>query len=156
MTLSELKTTLSELQQVQFKLPNGSVVPAHFHVTEVGQIDKRFIDCGGTLRTESVINFQLWTSDDYDHRLSAAKLKSIIALSEKHLELKDVEIEVEYQAETIGKYHLDFDGSSFVLRNTHTDCLAKDNCGIPTNKPKIKLTDLITNNQSCTPGSGCC
>lgn len=156
MKLSELKTILKEVKSVEFQLPNGEVVPNHFHVTEVGQINKRFIDCGGTLRNETVINFQLWTASDYDHRLSADKLRSIIELSEDKLSLSDNEIEVEYQGETIGKYGLEFDGSIFQLTSTQTDCLAQDKCGIPQQKPRIRLSTLQANENSCTPGSGCC
>src|SRR5690554_4988855 len=46
---------------------------------------------------------------DYDHRLHPEKLLSIIELSEKVLELKDQEIEVEYQGQTIEKFALEFD-----------------------------------------------
>ena len=152
MKLSEIKTHLANLNELEFHLPDGSVVPAHFHVTEVGQISKRFIDCGGTVRKEEVINFQLWEDGDFDHRLGASKLLSIISLSERLLNLEDHEIEVEYQGVTIGKYGLDFDGKSFTLTNTMTDCLAKDQCGIPPEKAKIRLGS----NQVCTPGGGCC
>ena len=157
MILSEIKKHLRELDQIEFKLPNGKLVPAHFHVTEVGKISKTFIDCGGTLRQESVINFQLWEANDYDHRLHPEKLLNIIELSEAKLGLRDLEIEVEYQTNTIGKYHLDYDNGSFLLVSTKTDCLAKDNCGIPTTKPKLKLSELqSTNNACCSPESGCC
>ena len=74
MKLSTLKIILQELDQVEFILPNGDKVPEHFHVTEVGKIEKTFVDCGGALRKEAVINFQLWLADDYNHRLSAQKL----------------------------------------------------------------------------------
>ncbi len=155
MKLSEIKTHLSQLKTIGFQLPNGQLVPSHFHVTEVGKISKHFIDCGGTVRTENVINFQLWEANDYDHKLHPEKLVSIIELSERILNLEDSEIEVEYQGETIGKYELDFDGTNFLLTNKQTDCLAKDNCGIPAEKPKVKLSEL-ENTNSCTPGSGCC
>jgi hypothetical protein len=155
MKLSEIKQHLNNLESIAFKLPNGNLVPSHFHVTEVGKIDKHFIDCGGTIRNESVINFQLWEENDYDHRLHPEKLVHIIELSEKVLGLEDLEIEVEYQAETIGKFGLDFDGTHFILTNKQTDCLAKDKCGIPESKPKMKLSEL-QNSACCTPESGCC
>lgn len=155
MKLSEVKQALSGRDKITFKLPNGAKVPAHFHVTEVGKITKDFIDCGGTTRSESVVNFQLWSSIDFNHRLHADKLLNIIELSESKLGLEDAEIEVEYQAETIGKYGLAFDGTNFVLTSKQTDCLAKDNCGIPVMKPKVKLAD-IHSSSSCAPGSGCC
>ncbi len=147
MTLSELKSILNQINTVEFALPDGSLIPQHFHVTEVGQIDKRFVDCGGVLRKESVINFQLYTADDYDHRLSVPKLKTILEQSEQLLLLDDLEIEVEYQSETIGKYGLGFENSRLRLQTTQTACLANDQCGIPETK--------TTSNQ-CAPGSGCC
>jgi len=110
MRLSEIKNNLQGLKRIAFQLPNGELVPSHFHVTEVGKITKNFIDCGGTVRNEEVINFQLWNANDYDHRLHPEKLVKIIELSEKVLELKDSEIEVEYQGQTIQKFGLDFDG----------------------------------------------
>ena len=155
MKLSEIKNQLSQLSEIAFKLPNGELVPNHFHVTEVGKITKHFIDCGGTERKETVVNFQLWNANDYDHRLHPEKLLHIIELSEKTLGIEDLEIEVEYQAETIGKFGLDFDGTNFVLTTKQTDCLAQDQCGIPAEKPKLQFSDIPTGN-SCAPGSGCC
>ncbi|MEH0157399.1 DUF6428 family protein [Limibacter armeniacum] len=156
MKLSEIKKVLLDIEEVTFILPSGESVPSHFHVTEVGCVHKNFIDCGGTVRNEAVINFQLFTASDYDHRLSAQKLRSIIELSEKQLELQDLEIEVEYQGETIGKYGLEFRTDTFQLTSMQTDCLAKDKCGIPQEKPKIRLSELQAQKNTCTPGSGCC
>ena len=117
MKLSEVKNQLSTLETVTFQLPNGTFVPEHFHVTEVGLVTKNFIDCGGTVRNETVVNFQLWDANDFEHRLKPKKFLDIITLSEKVLGIKDFEIEVEYQAQTIGKYDLDFNGKDFVLLN---------------------------------------
>lgn len=155
MILSEVKKALKTLDQIAFQLPNGTLVPNHFHVTEVGQITKKFIDCGGTVREESVVNFQLWNANDYDHRLHPEKLVNIIELSEKVLNIEDLEIEVEYQGQTIEKFALDFDGTHFLLTNKQTDCLAPDKCGIPAEKPKLKMADLSTES-CCTPNGGCC
>tara|TARA_R110002051_G_scaffold289275_1_gene352260 strand:+ start:136 stop:603 length:468 start_codon:yes stop_codon:yes gene_type:complete len=155
MKLSQIKAQLTQLDKIAFQLPNGDLVPNHFHVTEVGKITKHFIDCGGTERKEEVANFQLWNANDYDHRLHPSKLLNIIELSEKILEIGDLEVEVEYQADTIGKFGLDFDGKNFLLTSKQTDCLAKDQCGIPTEKPKKRLSEIQTAT-SCAPGSGCC
>jgi hypothetical protein len=157
MKLSEIKTELKKLTSISFQLPNGDVVPQHFHVTEVGKVSKHFIDCGGTVRTEEVVNFQLWEANDYDHRLHPEKLLSIITLSEKTLQIPDLEIEVEYQMkETIGKFDLNFDGTSFQLTSKLTDCLAKDKCGIPAEKLKVKMGEWKEKTSCCTPNSSCC
>lgn len=158
MKLSEFKSILTQNDQLDFRLENGERVPAHFHITEVGSIDKKFIDCGGQLRNEQKISFQLYVANDVDHRLSSKKLESIVDLSIRKLNLPDSEIEVEYQDRTIGKYGLDFDGESFVLSGTETDCLAKDSCGIE-DKRKVSLEDLSsasTKQACCDPASGCC
>jgi hypothetical protein len=156
MKLSEVKNVLKQTNEIAFELPNGTLVPEHFHVTEVGKITKHFIDCGGTVRTENVINFQLWNANDYNHRLHPEKLLKIIELSEKVLGLEDGDIEVEYQGETIGKFGLDFENGKFQLTSKKTDCLAKDNCGIPVEKPNFKMEELQMAKTTCAPGSGCC
>ena len=158
MKLSKIKKYLNNLTVIGFQLPNGDLVPNHFHVTEVGKVTKHFIDCGGTVRLEEVVNFQLWEANDYDHRLHPEKLMHIIELSEKVLNIPDLEIEVEYQMkETIGKFDLEFNGTNFLLVSKLTDCLAKDNCGIPSEKLKVKIGEWKPKETSCcTPDSGCC
>jgi hypothetical protein len=156
MKLSAFKKALESLTDVNFILENGTMVPEHFHVTEVGMITKNFIDCGGTVRTEKVVSLQLWEANDFDHRLKPQKLLNIIALSEKTLGIEDLDIEVEYQASTIGKFGLNFEGKNFVLTSKQTNCLASDKCGIPTEKLKVKLEELTTTSSCCSPGGGCC
>lgn len=154
MKLKQVKEYLKELETLTFILPTGKLIPTHFHVTEVGLVQRNFIDCGGRIRNEKSVNFQLWTAEDIDHRLETKKLKNIISLSEVKLGISEnFEVEVEYQGDTIGKYHLDFIDGKFHLVSTLTDCLAKDNCGIPQaqlpiKKPKMKLSELKKKNAS--------
>ena len=155
MKLSQVKSVLKELDTIGFQLPNGKLVPSHFHVTEVGKIIKHFIDCGGTLRNEEVVNFQLWNANDYDHRLHPEKLLNIIELSEKVLNLDDLEVEVEYQGDTIQKFGLDFDGEYLLLTTKQTDCLARDKCGLPVEKTKVELSSL-KDASYCSPDGNCC
>jgi hypothetical protein len=150
MKISEMKQSLAGL--VNFRLPTGDYLPSHFHVTEVGLVSKHFIDCGGVERRETVANFQLWEAGDYDHRLAPQKFLHILKLSEKILGSEDLDIEVEYQQDTIGKFGLAFDGTDFVLTPKQTACLAQDACGIA--EHQIALPQLQT--ACCTPGGGCC
>ena len=150
MKLSELKQNLSKINNIEFKLPDGSKVKPHFHVTEVGEVKKKFIDCGGIIREETKISLQLWEAEDFDHRLLSEKLINIIKLSEDKLNLGDHEIEVEYQGNSIEKYDLAFDGSSFLLLSKQTDCLAPDKCGVE-EKGKVRLKVSC-----CEPGGSCC
>ena len=159
MTLVECKNMLKSLDELNFQLPNGTLVPAHFHITEVGVITRDFIDCGGKWRTEKKVNFQLWYSDDYNHRLSPNTLLGIILKSEALLDMSDdFFVEIEYQLETIGKYTLGFEQDRFMLLHTETACLAEDACGIPSVKESRNLRNLATPVQSsgCTPGGSCC
>lgn len=155
MLLSQFSQLLNEKDQVRFLLPDGQPVPAHYHITEVGLVQKHFIDCGGTIRNETVISFQLYTASDTDHRLTPDRINKIIGIAKDKLELPDASIEVEYQGSTIGKYHLAHEGGDFVLKTTYTDCLASDRCGINERKPKLELQDLPIAS-TCEPGNGCC
>ncbi len=149
MRISEFKNHLSTVSEVIFSLPNGSNVPPHYHITEVGFITKTYIDCGGTVREEKVANFQLWTAEDFDHRIQSEKILEIISKAEEEINLEDLEIEVEYQNETIGKYNLEFYDNKFHLSVTQTDCLAKEKCGITSN-------NIPETSSGCDPNSGCC
>ena len=153
MLISAFKQTLRELDTLKFQLPNGEFVPAHFHITEVGNITRNFIDCGGVQRQENKLNLQLWVASDTDHRLDPTNLLNILQLAEKQLGNSNVEVEVEYQQSTIGRYKLAFNGAVFQLINTQTACLAPNQCGIPQEKPRVRVT---ANGLSCNPNSGCC
>ena len=157
MKLSEFKKHLSNTQALRFLQQNGELVPPHFHITEVGLITKHFLDCGGDVHTEKLANIQIWVADDFNHRLEPKGLLKIIELSNKVLGNEDLEVEVEYQTETIGKYSIEMQGNNFVLIAKQTDCLAKIKCNIPQSKQILQLGELVSANESCcTPGGGCC
>ena len=156
MKLSTFKNYLNTVNEINFVEPNGTVVPQHFHITEAGLVTKHFIDCGGTVRQEKTVSFQLWVASDVAHRLEPQKLLKIIAIYEKQFGAEDLELEMEYQSDTVGTYGLDFSNGNFVLTSKQTDCLAKDNCGIPVEKQKLQLAELETTQGCCTPGGGCC
>ena len=116
-------------------LPSGEFLPAHFHVTEVGRVQKAFIDCGGTRRESVTCQLQLWTADDIDHRLRADKLARILKLAEPVLGADDLAVEVEYGADVASVYSVaDIEetpkGILFVLAGKQTECLAPDRCGV--------------------------
>ncbi len=156
MKLSDLKNHLNAADSLNFMLPNGTFIPAHFHITEAGFVTKHFIDCGGQVRNEKTASLQIWVANDLEHRLEPKKLLNILAISEKVLGKEDPEVEIEYQTDTIGKYGLEFYNGNFVLTVKNTDCLAKENCGVPPVKQKLQLAELTSNSACCTPGGGCC
>lgn len=151
MKISEFKKQLNAVNFLHFYLPDGKAIPAHFHITEIGIVTKNFIDCGGKVRKEEVASLQLWEANDFNHRLTTEKLLGIVTLAESKLGLEDLEIEVEYQAGTIGKFGVEFKDGNFLLTNKQTACLALENCGLP----KI-VENLIQTKEGCTPGGGCC
>ena len=153
MLLSAFKQTLSELDKLKFQLPNGQLVPSYFHITEVGKVTRNYIDCGGVLRQENKLNLQLWVSSDTEHRLKPDNILNILQLAEKQLGFLDLELEVEYQQTTVGRYKLALNGEVFELVNTQTACLAPNQCGIPQEKPRVRLT---ARGLSCNTDSDCC
>lgn len=135
---------------LRFALPDGGLVPAHAHITEVGRVDKIFFDCGATFRKSSFLCLQAWVADDIDHRLPARKLADIIERAAPIFHGDDLEVELEYEDGLISQFpvaSLAVDGSSLIvfLSAKHTDCLAKDIC----------LTSS-KESQNCCSGSGCC
>lgn len=156
MKLSQFKNQLKNTDQLTFVLPNGTSIPSHFHITEIGMTTKHFTDCGNTFRISKTATFQLWTSVDFDHKLESEKIIKIIDATQHMFAGEDLDIEIEYQQDTIGKFGLEFNDGKFILTNTKTDCLAKSNCGIPVEKTKTNLKELQTEASSCTPNSGCC
>ncbi|MBR9861685.1 hypothetical protein GYB22_13250 [bacterium] len=140
MNLNQLLKKLDELKELQFYLPNGTAIPAHAHVTEVTYTQKQILDCGKNISTENYISIQLWEADDYEHRLSPAKLSGILKYTKDKLELPNLNIKVEYQENSISLYDLELINDKLSMVSTHTDCRAKESCGIP--KRKISLADL--------------
>jgi hypothetical protein len=137
MQLSELKKVLAQhpAATLQFQLPSGESAPPHSHVTEVARVDKRFIDCGGTLRTESFCRLQVWSAHDLNHRLVAGKLSKIFSKAETVLRSDALEVDVEYEAHFISQFPLErievlANVIIFHLGIRHTACLAEDKCGI--------------------------
>lgn len=155
MKLSQFKNKLEQVVQLQFVLQNGQKVPSHFHITEVGMTTKQFTDCGNTFRIQKTATIQLWTSIDLDHRLDAKKVIAIINATDAMFEGEDLDVEIEFQQETVGKFGLEFIDNQFVLTNTKTDCLAKTSCGV-VDKVKTKLSELTPNASCCGAESNCC
>ena len=81
MNVTDFKKHLKGLGELIFETPGG-LVPAHFHVTEIGLHIKQYVDCGGQMRSEKKASMQLWVADDLDHRLSSEKLIGIVESSE--------------------------------------------------------------------------
>lgn len=135
---------------IQLLLPGQNAIPAHFHVTEVGKVQKEFIDCGGTVRTETACVLQIWVADDVEHRLNTTKLAGIVQTAIAVLKLDDMPIEAEYGTETIARYSVcsaEVASSTVILtlEAKHAGCLAPDRCG-------LNVLPIV----GCEPTSHCC
>lgn len=157
MNILELKTILKQSNELLFEMPNGTMVPNHFHITEMGLKTKNFIDCGNTVRTENLVTFQLWIGNDFDHSLTSEKFLTIIDASQPLYISENLEIEVEYQTETtLVLFNLLFNNQRFKLTPKSTNCLAKNSCGATLIAANLSMQDLTPNKNCCTPESGCC
>ncbi len=146
MKLKDLKTTLALYPDAlpRFTLPDGDQIPAHFHITEVGHVTKRFIDCGWKLHDlKDDCLLKAWVADDLEHRLTAARFAKILQLGDEVLPHDDLEVEVEYDCCVVAQYPIasaEFTGDHIELQlgNKRTDCLASERlesedscCGSP-------------------------
>ncbi len=147
MTVAEFRAAL--LAQpglaLRFRLPTGGLTPIHAHLTEVARVEKRFIDCGGTVRTALSARLQLWTADDTDHRVGCARAAQVLERGKALLGSTDLPLEVEHDFPLLTVFpvvgSIVEDGARvFLLGTLKTDCLAPEIC-----TPK-----------ACQPGSGCC
>ena len=147
MTVAEFRAAL--LAQpglaLRFRLPTGGLTPIHVHLTEVARVEKCFIDCGGTVRTQASARLQLWTADDTDHRVDCAKAAQVLERGTVLLGSTDLPLEVEHDFPLLTVFpvvgSIVEDGARVSLLGTlKTDCLAPEIC-----TPK-----------ACQPGSGCC
>ena len=141
MKLAELKNIMAAQceARLRFLLPTGELAPAHVHVTEVARVDKRFIDCGGTLRTDAVCRLQTWHANDVEHRLTAGQLMKIFAKAEQILLTDDLDVEVEHEVGFVSQFPVESVAATpeeiiFRLGVRHTACLAEDKC-LPPPKP---------------------
>ena len=130
---------------LRFRLPTGALTPVHLHLTEVARVEKRFLDCGGTLRAEVSARLQLWSADDTDHRVGCAKALQILDRGTALVGSAALPMEVEYDFPLLTVFPVVgsvVEGSEriFLLGVRQADCLAPDVC-----LPK-----------ACQPGGGCC
>ncbi len=117
-------------------LPGANAVPVSFHITEIGLVTKKFIDCGGKVHTVQTCQLQAWLGTDTDHRLLAGKMAGALNQAAAKGVLpagEDMEVEFEYEDQTISQYPVaDYtvtdEAVVLALAAKHTDCLAKESC----------------------------
>lgn len=135
MRISQLAKALSTSPEatIRFQLPTGELAPPHAHVTEVARISKRFIDCGGTFREDSMCRLQTWVAADYEHRLTAGKLAKILEKARSILGDEDLEVDIEHDMGFVTQFPLQrttLQGTELLLslEGRNTACLAPELC----------------------------
>lgn len=122
-----------------FVLPDGGRVPAHFHITEAGRVEKHFIDCGATVRRSATCSLQAWVASDVEHRFTPRKLAGVLDVAAPLFQGDDLDVEIEYEDGFISQFPV-VDASAedgaliFQLGTKHTNCLAKETCGVATDE----------------------
>ena len=149
MTITEFKQQLRThpAAPLRFRLPDGGFIPIHAHITEIGRVDKTFIDCGGTIRELHSCLLQTWVADDTEHRFLAGKLADVLDRADGILRSAELPVEIEYEDCVVSQFPVESaitteDALVFTLTTKHTDCLAKEVC--------------LPQPNCCTPGGGGC
>ncbi len=147
MTVAALRAALAAAPASTLTVlwPDGDPIEAHFHVTEIGRVQKDFVDCGGTVRRTVTCLLQTWVGDDVDHRITAGKLLKAFEHARPVLGTEDLPVELEYEACNVIQFKIvavSAEADRLVVRlgGKHTDCLAKELC-VPSAQPA---------------GAGCC
>jgi len=122
-------------EKMHWMLPDKSFIPTHYHITEVGRLQKDFIDCGGTVRSLTSCLLQIWVANDTEHRLETTKLATIMQIAKPLLKSDDLPVEVEYEEDVVSQYpvasaEITPAGILFYLGTKHTACLAPEKCGV--------------------------
>lgn len=151
MKISEFTALLAAHPEAEFQfvLPAGRIA-VHAHVTEVGRVEKLFIDCGGKPRRVATCNLQMWEYTDVEHRLTPEKLGGIMAKAAPMFGGEDLPVEIEFEEGVISQYPVTtgafIEGKLiFTLEAKHTACLALELCA-----PKDE------GSACCGAGSSCC
>jgi hypothetical protein len=158
MILSELKSLLADYPDRSFRLrlPDGDPVPVSFHITEVGRVNKSFLDCGGTLRETITCQLQVWVGPDYEHRIETGKMAGIFKKAGALLPDESLPVEIEYEDRVISQYTIEGhevtdDAVILTLAHKHTECLAPELCGLP----DFRLPAIGGSSNCCAPGKSC-
>ncbi|HEY5893690.1 MAG TPA: DUF6428 family protein [Chthoniobacterales bacterium] len=139
--------------ELAFVLPNGTRIPVHAHITEVGRVEKTFVDCGGKFRRVAACNLQSWVAEDLDHRLSAGKLAAIMDDASAIIGHDDPPVEIEFEDGWISQFPVaeasaNASAVTFQLESKHTVCLARDVC--------LPEGAEVESESACCGTTGCC
>lgn len=135
LTVSSLRRALASAPDLPITViwPDGEAIEAHFHVTEIGRVQRDFVDCGGTMRQIVTCLLQTWVGDDLDHRITAGSLLKAFHHADPILQGEDLPVELEYEACNVVQLKVLsalVEGEHVAIRlgKKRTDCLARELC----------------------------
>jgi hypothetical protein len=130
----------------RFVLPSGDFIPPHAHVTEVGHVTKKFIDCGGVTGQNETVLLQTHVGQDTDHRLRSDRFAKILQLGERVLphDQYDCCVVAQYP---ISEVRIAGDNLEVVLGKRRTKCLAQE---------RRKEASEASADACCETASACC
>src|SRR5437773_11146920 len=133
MTLRDLQGALEANPKTlpRFVLPNGDYVPPHAHVTEVGHVVRKFIDCGGLTGEEEKVLLQTHVGNDTDHRLRSDRFAKILELGRRVFPNDRLDVEIEYDCCVVAQYpiaetRLEGEHLDLLLNRGRTQCRARE------------------------------
>src|SRR4051812_8659892 len=151
MKLSELQSILEKHPETfpRFILPDGDLIPAHAHITEVALVVRQFVDCGGVTGREKKIVLQTHVGSDIDHRLSSDRFAEILRLGNPVIRSAELDVEVEYDCCVVSQYPVTEAKPSeeyldLVLKRGATQCR-------PSERRKTQAA-----NTCCSTAAACC
>lgn len=158
MKTSEFRHLLEQNPEAElaFILPGGTRIPVHAHITEVGRVEKTFVDCGGKFRRIAACNLQAWVAEDIDHRLPAGKLAEILDDASAIIGHDDPPVEIEFEDGWVSQFPIanavaaatNEKVLTFQLESKRTACLAMETC--------MKEPAEGEAESACCGATGCC
>ena len=163
MKTQELFTVLERNQDksLLFEYAPNKLVGANYHITEVKHLTIDSVDCGSQTDAWKETIIQLWESPLELGKTEFMSVYKALAILKKVGKMKsyvlDAEVKFEYSNATFHTAQLfisDFELSNgkllFKLAIEKTNCKANEICGVN------ETVELVSEESSCAPGSGCC
>ncbi len=146
-----------------FEYAPNLLVGANYHITEVKHQSIDSVDCGSKTDSWNETIIQLWESPSELGKTEYMSVYKALGILKKVGRIKsydfNAEVKFEYSNATFHTAQLyvnDFEirDQNLILKLAveKTDCKAKTICGVPETEEHV----MVSNEPSCTPGSGCC
>jgi hypothetical protein len=133
MTLRDLQNALEANPNrfPRFVLPDGGYIPGHAHVTEIVQLVRNFVVCGGLGGKEEKVVLQTHVGDVTDHRLLSDRFAKILRLGRRVIPSANLNVDVEYDCCVVAQYPIadaksDGEHLNLILQRGRTQCRVRE------------------------------